>query len=421
MAEAHVDTRRLFTRTLALVPILVAVGGCGPTAPPGSEPLASAVIGQPSASPVLGIDWTRAASVERPVNFAEDPNSADYTGTHPILRIPGQAMMVDVVGLPAGGFAAVGYLPPDWVPAAWTSPDGNTWSIHAMDTTDFTFPVAMAAGDDGTVVAVGRLGQKPAAWTTVDGVAWHRHAVPVHQGSGVAERMTTVLATHGGFLAGGSVGPELFERHARFWTSPDGIDWEAVADDPVAFANAEVRAITTFNHGFVAVGVVGAAQEPSGAVAWTSADGLTWTRVDDPSFVDGIAVAVVAAPFGGSVAVGSDLGRGEAVAWTSADGSRWTRAPSEASRDHTGFVWMTDLAAIGDSVIAIGVYQGLQRGTATSWVSRDGIHWDRANTAPVQEQGEFYAITPGGPGAIVVGSFGAPDSYVPNVWLSPGR
>jgi len=233
--------------------------------------------------------------------------------------------------------------------------------------------------------------------------------------------MTTVVASERGYLAGGSVGPELFDRHARFWTSVDGIDWQSVPDDPVAFANAEVRSITTFGDGFVAVGVVGTAQEPSGAVAWTSADGLTWTRVDDPSFADGIAVAVVAAPFGGLVAVGSDLDRREAVAWTSPDGRRWTRAPGEASREYAGFVWMTDVVAIGDTIIAIGDYQGLQRGTATAWVSRDGVHWDRARSAPVQEQGEFYAITPGGPGAIVVGSFGAPDSYVPTVWLSPGR
>ena len=82
---------------------------------------------------------------------------------------------------------------------------------------------------------------------------------------------------------------------------------------------------------------------------------------------------------------------------------------------------MTDVAAVGDTVVAIDDDQGLQRGTATSWVSADGFHWERARTAPVQEQGEFYAITPGGPGLIAVGSFGAPDSYVPSVWLSPAR
>jgi hypothetical protein len=231
--------------------------------------------------------------------------------------------------------------------------------------------------------------------------------------------MTTVAATGHGFVAGGSAGPELSDRHARFWTSADGVEWRSVPDDPAAFADAEVRAITTFGDGLVAVGVVGSAQEPTGAVAWTSPDGAIWTRINDPAFFGGKAAAVTTAPFGGLVAVGSDLDRREAVAWTSADGRRWTRAPSEASRQQQGFVWMTDVVAIGDALIGVGEYQGLQRGTATSWVSRDGMQWERARTAPVQEQGEFYAATPGGPGAIVVGSFGAPDSYVPTVWLSP--
>ena len=331
-------------------------------------------------------------------------------------------MIADVTRLPDGGFVAVGYVPPDWVPAAWTSSDGLNWSIHSMGTTDFTFPVSVAAGATGTAVAVGRSGKLPVAWTSADGVAWREHPVPILHGSDIAERITTIVANEHGYVAGGSAGPELFDRHARFWTSVDGVEWQTVSDDRAAFANAEVRAITTLGDGFVAVGVVGTAQQPSGAVAWTSADGSTWTRVDDPSFVDGIAVAVVPAPFGGLVAVGSDLDRREAVAWTSPDGRRWARAPSEMSRQHSGgFAWMTDVVAIGDTVIGIGDVQGLQRGTATSWVSRDGISWERARAAPVQEQAEFYAITPGGPGVIVVGSFGAPDSYVPRIWLSPGR
>jgi hypothetical protein len=406
---------------LVLAAALLVAAGCGSTAPPTGVPSRSPVIAHPSSPPVLGLDWTRAQSVERPINFEVDPSAEPYTGTHPILRIPGQAMMADVVGLPDGGFVAVGYVPPDWTPAAWTSPDGETWSIHTIGTTGFTFPVSVAVGGDGTLVAVGRAGQVPVAWTSTDGVLWNQHAVPVLEGLNLAERMTTVSATAHGFVAGGSAGPELFDRHARFWTSPDGLEWRSVPDDPAAFANAEVRAITTYGDGLVAVGVVGSAQVPTGAVAWTSTDASTWTRIDDPALYGGKAVAVTAAPFGGLVAVGSDLDRREAVAWTTADGRRWTRAPSEASRQQQGFVWMTDATAIGETVIAIGEYQGLQRGTATAWVSGDGTHWDRARTAPVQEQGEFYAITPAGPGVIVVGSFGAPDSYVPTVWLSPGR
>lgn len=404
-------------RISVLAAALVIVVACGSTATPTKVPAPSA--STTGRTPVLGLDWVRATSVERPTNFVEDPSAAPYTGTHPILRIPGQAMMADVVALPSGGFVAVGYIPPDWTPAAWTSADGATWAIHAVGTTGFTFPVSLVVGVDGTVVAVGRLGQSPVAWTSSDGVAWTQHAVPLLAGSVIAERMTTIVASEAGYVAGGSAGPELFDRHARFWTSSDGIGWQSVPDDLAAFANAEVRAVTTVDDGYVAVGVVGSAQEPTGAVAWTSPDGSTWTRIDDPAFVGGKAVALVRAPFGGLVAVGSDLDRREAVAWTSPDGRHWTKAPSEPSRLQEGFVWMTDIAAIGDTVIGVGDYQGLQRGTATSWVSGDGRRWQRARTAPAQEQGEFYAITPGGPGAIAVGSFGAPDSYVPTVWLSP--
>ena len=193
---------------------------------------------------------------------------------HPILRIPGQATLSDVIGLAGGGFVAVGYEPPDWVPASWTSSDGGNWAIHPIETTGFTFPVAVAIGADGTVVAVGRSGGLPVAWTTADGVGWQRHPVATLGSGGVAERMTAVVATEHGYVAGGSVGPEVYERHARFWTSVDGVQWQPVPDDPTAFANAEVRSITKFGSGFVAVGVVGTAQQHTAAVAWTSADAV---------------------------------------------------------------------------------------------------------------------------------------------------
>lgn len=413
--------RRLALHSVALVAITVAANGCGvtalPTGGPTTSPVASAAMGPPA----IGIDWAKAASVEGPANY-EESVPPTYSGTHPILRIAGQATMSDVTSLPGAGYVAVGYVPPDWQPVAWTSPDGSTWSIHTMGRTDFTFPVALAGGVGGTVVAVGRSRAAPAAWTTVDGVAWQQHVVPTLSDGDVPERLTSIAAGDHGYVAGGSAGPELFDRHARFWTSADGVEWKPVPDDPSAFANAEVRAIARFGDGFVAVGVVGTVQEPTGAVAWTSPDGETWARVDDPSFENGVAVAVVEAPPGGLVAVGSDVDRREAVAWTSADGRRWAKSPSEASREHSGgYAWMTDALSVDGLVIAIGEDQGLQRGTATSWVSRDGDTWVQAKTAPVQEQGEFYAIAQGGPGAIAVGSFGAPDSYVPIVWLTPGR
>ena len=404
--------------------IAVVLGGCQPmqSGPPSS----AGVIDQPSGPPVLGIDWGRAPSVERPRNY-EATVAPSYVSVHPILRVPGQATMADVMALPEGGYVSVGYSPPAWTPLAWTSTDGLTWRIQEIGTEEFTFPEALATGADGTVVAVGRSGRSPMAWTTRDGATWEAHAVATLGIDGAPERMTTVAAGRGLFVAGGSVGPELAERHARFWTSGDGSAWQPVPDDLAAFANAEVQAIAPFGHGFVAVGVIGDAQTQTGAVAWVSPDGLTWERVDSPAFDGGKAAAVVEWPADGLVAVGTTVERREAVSWTSPDGREWTRAPTEDSRlfksysEDGGYIQMTDVAVVGDQLIGIGGFQGLQRGTATSWVSGDGIHWVQAVAAPVQQQGEFYAITAGGPGAIVVGSFGAPDAYEPRVWVSPAR
>jgi hypothetical protein len=332
-------------------------------------------------------------------------------------------MMADVIGVPGHGFVSVGYAYPGWHPVAWTSPDGVHWSIRVVGTTEFTFPVALAVGPDGTIVAVGRSGSKPVAWTSSDaGVSWSEHAVSILGDGTVAERMTTVIATADGFVAGGSVGPELAERHARFWRSSDGATWRPSPDDATAFANAEVRAIASLGDDLIAIGVVGSAQGVTGSVAWTSRDGGTWTRIDDPALSSGKAVAIGAAPWGGLVAVGSDVDRRGAIAWSSTDGRVWTKAPDEESRrGGNGYAWMTDVVPVGDLLVAIGDYQDLQRPTALSWVSRDGQHWTQARAAPVQQQGEFYAVVVGGPGVIAVGSYGSPDDYIPTVWLSPGR
>jgi hypothetical protein len=382
----------------------------------------------PAGPPVLGLDWGRAVSVDLPEEaFALPTLDAGPTidpgsgrSGHP-QHFPGQAIMADVVRLSGGSLVSVGYVNPGWRPAAWTSDDASAWTLRDMGTTGFTFPVALAAADDGGVVAVGRSGSAPLAWTSRDGRSWQANPVPTLGDGTVAERMTTVLATPDGFIAGGSLGPELFERHARFWLSADGSTWRPVADDPGAFANAEVRSIVRFGAGYVAIGVLGTAQQITGSVAWTSRDGRSWKRIEDPSLARGRAVALVAAPTGQLVAVGSDLDEREAFAWTSPDGRSWTLAASEASRQYPGKIRMTDVTVVGDELVGVGNYVGVQYGTATSWISRDGRSWQAVRSAAVQEQGEFYAAIPAGPGLVVVGSFGAPDNYIPTVWLSPAR
>ena len=401
---------------------IVAVAACG-SPPPSTVPSSA------SAGPaVLGLDWGRATSVQRPeVGFDVPSPGTSFGNTdgknrlgHP-LHFLGQAIMADVATVRSGGLVSVGFVYPGWQPTAWTSTDTQTWTIHEMGVTEFTFPVALAVGADDTIVAVGRSGSSPLAWTSSDGSSWQSHPVTTLPDDGIAERMTAVIATPSGYLAGGSVGPELSDRHARFWQSTDGASWTPVADNPKAFADAEVRAIASFGSGYVAIGSVGNVQRISGSVAWTSPDGRTWTRVDDPAFRASRAVALAEAPFGGLVAVGSDLDKHEARAWLSADGRSWTLAPAEPSRQFNGTILMADVAVVGDELIAVGKYAPLQRSTAISWVSRDGRHWEQGRSAAVQEQAEFNAVVPAGPGVVAVGSFGGPDDVIPNVWLSPAH
>ena len=345
--------------------------------------------------------------------------------------------MSDVASTPAG-LVAVGYVYPGWLPIAWTSSDGEAWALHAFGDTENTFPVALAVGGDGTIVAVGRTGMRPVAWTSTDGAAWTERSVATlgdaggaAAGGDSAERMITVVATPDGFLAGGSVGPDSGDRRARFWRSSDGQTWTPVPDEAGAFADAEVRSIVRFGSGYVAVGFLGTGETTTGSVAWTSPDGVTWRRIDAPDLLTGRAVSLVEAPSGGLVAVGSDLDIHEALTWTSADGIAWTRSPGEASRQYYGKIRMSDVAVVDGRLIAVGDYNGLQYANMAASSSTDGVHWDRAIEVPVFGQGEPYAVTaaslPSGAGgssalgAVAVGGFGNPDNYIPQVWLSPHR
>ena len=393
-------------RYLAVVAILAVAVGCQAVPPTAA----------PSNPPVLGIDWGRTLGVELPPNF-QSTVAPDFQQVHPILRFAGQAVPSDVTQND-GKLIAIGYVPPDWTPAAWTSSNSLDWAYHQIGTTAFTFPVALTSGSKGGLVAVGRQLDHPVAWTSADGAAWQLHDVPVLGGMH-AERMTAVAATSFGFVAGGSAGPELFERHARFWTSPDGQSWEPAPDDPTAFADAEVTAISAIGDRLVAVGWLGTAQHHTGGVAWTSSDGRAWTRIDDAAFKDAAAASMIVAPWGGLLAVGSDIERKAALAWLSADGEQWKRVVAGDYGDRRN-LWMTDVAAVGDIVVAVGTAQATQRASATSWVSTDGITWQQAHPAPILEQLELLAVAAGGPGAVAVGDFGGPDSAVPRVLLSPG-
>jgi hypothetical protein len=193
------------------------------------------------------------------------------------------------------GFVVVGFAGAD--AAAWTSPDGITWSRIAHDEAIFGGEgpiemVSVTAGGPG-LVAVGSAGSDDrvaAVWTSVDGITWSRvaHDENVFGGAGT-QRMNSVAAAGPGLVAVGfdESDPDAFPwgyaTDAAVWTSPDGLLWSRVAHSDAAFdatvafgvaGGAEMTSVTVGGPGLVAVG--GA----SGfAAVWTSPDGITWSPI----------------------------------------------------------------------------------------------------------------------------------------------
>ncbi|MGI9646955.1 MAG: hypothetical protein ACR2OI_00385 [Acidimicrobiia bacterium] len=298
------------------------------------------------------------------------------------------AAMVAVVGAiallaPSSGESAG---PVTTTPA---TPDVGAWSRIPHDEAVFGAVSGQAvmngvtAGGPG-LVAVGATGPEAAVWTSVDGLAWsrvpHNEAVlggdsdPICGGAA----MMSVAAGGPGLVAVG------FDRSlytgnsdAAVWTSADGITWSRVAHDETTFGGESdsacygpsMSSVTAGGPGLVAVGWDG-----QSAAVWTSPDGIAWSRVPHDESIFGGAVGAatmngVTLGGPGLVAVGSD--GLDAAVWTSVDGITWSRVPH-------------DEAMFG----YVGVY---------------AYDDDRTQTRAMS------SVTGGGPGLVAVGSVGGDD------------
>jgi hypothetical protein len=387
-------------------------------------PVASEPAGTP---PIPGLSWVKAPDVARPGDAFAEPSAAPTapsgpgTAGHP-GHFPGQAIVDDVARLADGSLVAVGYVGLDgvWRALAWRSTDALHWALDPLEDAPASFAVAITVDPTaGTPLAAGRTGPLPVVWFIAPDGGWARRTLPTLSRGAEWERVVTIVATGRGLLAGGSAGPELGARRARLWRSADGASWTPIPDNE-AFAGGEVVAIEPLaDRGYVAIGHLGTGQRATGSVAWLSDDAVTWRRVDDPSLASGLVNAIATDADGSIVAVGSDPDEREALVWRSADGgATWQQAPGEASRLYEPYrIRMTDVVSTPGGLVAVGNYVGLQYGTATSWVATDWTHWTRAPNHPALGQGEMLAVAKGGPGLVAVGSFGAPDNYVPTIWL----
>ncbi|MBI5157482.1 MAG: hypothetical protein HZA58_05640 [Acidimicrobiia bacterium] len=160
--------------------------------------------------------------------------------------------------------------------------------------------------------------------------------------------------------------------------SSDGSSWEPI-DDPT-FGGPGWQYITSIvagPEGLVAAGgdIVGAPGVDNDAAVWTSPDGMSWTRVDDPDFRRERAQQISAITVGDQelVAVGYDTGpagnRIPAV-WRSAGGSAWVRVQDSVLTE-PGHRWMSGVAISGFGVVAVGTDGTRNNGDPAVWLFTD--------------------------------------------------
>jgi hypothetical protein len=289
---------------------------------------------------------------------------------------------------------------------------------------------SVTAGGPG-VVAVGDCQGRAAAWVSPDGLTWSRAQVPhentaIDRLSGT--HMTSATAGGSGLVA---VGYEHYrvtgQQVAAAWTSPDGLTWSRsqVNHGNSAYGGrgkSFVLAVTAGGPGLVAVGFEkGLTSGELVAAVWVSQDGSEFLRVPhDDASLGGPGKArldAVVAAGAGLVAVGSEqCGSAPAVAaaWTSTDGLAWSRVPLPEIRPGKRDRYRPDsrLSAVtvgGPGIVAVGAAPGGH--SAMTWVSDDGLHWElfevpylRVNEGkPVRYSLESVAA--GGPGLVAVGSY----------------
>jgi len=352
-----------------------------------------------------------------------------------------QSMSSVIAGGP--GLVAVGSAgsEDDGDAAVWTSVDGMTWSRVAHDEAVFGGEGAQSmssviAGGPG-LVAVGSTGSdvRPwspgydadaAVWTSVDGITWSRvaHDEAVFGGA-VGESMFGVTVGGPGLVAVGGPGQNADNGgDAVVWTSVDGITWSRVPHDEAVFGGERVQSmfsVTIGSSGLVAVGSDsrGTIHNDSDAAAWTSVDGMTWSRVAHDEAVFGgsgfqdMASVTIGGP--GLVAVGSeqpgdDVPEGpasHAAVWTSADGITWSRVlHDESIFGGTGGQGMASVIADGTRLVAVGRDGGGYgtRADVAVWTSVDGIAWSRLPHDEMFFGGSLMtSVTVGGSDLVAVG------------------
>src|SRR5262249_12299916 len=350
---------------------------------------------------------------------------------------PGLVRIVDAAPGP-DGLLAVGSVTTDdnRVPAAWRTADGTTWTkLDTAPKSPYGFvaeltTVAVAA--DGRAAAIGQASggthgnPRIGSWY-LDSTTLREVVADVELYGGPRQGSVNEMAAGpAGFVVVGTRTDRNERTGAAAWTSPDAHDAFVIADADPALESAPGETVRAFAvagspAGYLAAGdrfLSGTGRLDSDAVFWTSTDGRTWHRVDDPSLAgpapDTPQVAV--AWRDGWAVAGTETANGKTgvVVWTSPDRHAWHRtAVTALGTDPDPLSAVTSLAVV-DGGLMVGARLGARLGVAEAI---DANHW-RALQLPAGVPGRGPGVRGAAPagGRLVLAATGDDGTHL---WSAP--
>jgi hypothetical protein len=241
----------------------------------------------------------------------------------------------------------------------------------------------VAVGGNLTTSAIDGTRAHGQVWTSSDGQHWQRLDDPALPFARSVLRHVQFFGDR--FVAAGIVRDSDTTVHAAVWSSPDGQHWNRGPEGP--FSAPTISDLGTLVAGGPGLILAATTENPTGAgdlVVWTSADGISWSAaITDPAGLGGAGEQMVfdACTRPGLVLLVGAERLGEldrAAAWSSADGVHWSRnpvPPTGRESDVDACVWT------GREFLA-GGYAGVGEGDAALWSSPDGRAWSLIPSPP---------------------------------------
>jgi hypothetical protein len=264
------------------------------------------------------------------------------------------------------------------------------------------------ADGGGQRLAVGSADGHPAVWRQGTGGTWalvtSLSGLPARSGGAA---LTSVAYGPAGWLAVGVPGPVVL-------SSANGTTWRPAAGHIAAhLGKISVVSAAGGPRGYVILGKLAVPGHGCVADVWWSPDLTSWTRAHDVNDVAGssqtLAVAAVADGF---VSVGSH--QGKPAAWLTSDGVTWRTLVLPGPRN----AQLSQIAAIGDRVVATGGSDGQGAGAAAFAVSSadGGASWRQEALQLPQPDTVVTALAAGSQGFVAAGQYGMPGRQHVAVW-----